>query len=94
MDETYIVVAALKRSEGLLDLQKRVVQGQDELLDRWTHSESWQPHTTLVHEPGMELKVVRDAMQAIFEPFETVIERVDFSRVTENGYEIIGHVML
>lgn len=94
LDETYIVVAVLKRSAELLDLQRSVVQGQEELLDRWTHSEIWQPHTTLVHEPGMELKAVRDAMQAVFEPFETVIERVDFSRVTENGYEIIGHVML
>ena len=94
LEETFILVAALRKTDQLLSLQQKVVQGCDDLLDRWTHSSIWQPHTTLVHEPGMNLNAIREAMQKKFEPFETVVERVDFSRVTETGYEIIGSISL
>lgn len=94
LDETYIVVAALEKTSALMHLQRKVVEGMEQWLDRWTHSNIWQPHTTLVHEPGMELGAINRAMQASFVPFDTMIERIEFSRVTENGYEIVGHVLL
>jgi len=94
LDETFIVVALLRKTQGLLNLQRKVTEGRDCLLDRWTHSAIWQPHTTLVHQPGMILCEVADAMQARFVPFEARINRVEFSRVTENGYEIVDGIDL
>ena len=77
-----------------MSVQRMVTKGHDEMLDQWTHNESWQPHTTLVHQPGMKLDRVAEAMQAEFRLFEARIEQIEFSRVTEHGYEIVGHVML
>ena len=88
-DETYIVVALVKKTNELAALQKKAVGDRDKWLDRWTHSADWTPHTTLVHQPGMELRALCDAMQERFQPFNGKIERIEFSRVTEGGYEIV-----
>ena len=92
--DTCIVVALLEKTQELMSVQRMVTKGHDEMLDQWTHNESWQPHTTLVHQPGMKLDRVAEAMQAEFRLFEARIEQIEFSRVTEHGYEIVGHVML
>ena len=89
LPETSIVVALLRRTNTLSALQRSVTAGRESMLDRWTHSDVWLPHTTLVHQPGMALGEVCAAMQAVFTPFEATVARVEFSRVTGNGYEIV-----
>ena len=89
LPETSIVVALLRRTETLNALQRSITAGREPLLDRWTHSDVWLPHTTLVHQPGMALGDVCAAMQAAFTPFEATVARVEFSRVTGDGYEIV-----
>ena len=90
LDETYIVVALLKKSKDLQELQKKAVGNFDRNLDRWTHSENWTPHTTLAHHPGMYLEPVRKAMQAQFSEVKGKIKRIEFSKVLSDGYEIVG----
>ena len=89
LTETSIVVALLRRTGSLCALQRRLTAGREALLDRWTHSDVWLPHTTLVHQPGMALGDVCAAMQAAFTPFEAEVARVEFSRVTDDGYEVV-----
>ena len=90
LDETYIVVALLKKTEDLLVLQKKAVGDFDRNLDRWTHSVNWTPHTTLAHHPGMYLEPVCKAMQAQFAEVKGRIKRIEFSKVLSDGYEIVG----
>ena len=92
--DTCIVVALLEKTPELLSVQRMVTKGHDEMLDQWTHNESWQPHTTLVHQPGMKLERIAEAMQTEFKSFEAWIEWIEFSRVTDNGYVIVDQVEL
>ena len=87
--ETSVVAAIPEKTEALAALQRRAVGDGERLLDRWTRCAAWQPHTTLVHQPGMELAQVCAAMQSAFEPFETWVERIEFSRVEDGRCEVV-----
>lgn len=89
-----IIVASPKKEGSLQDMHEKLTANHIDWLDVWTRTENWKPHTTLVHQPQADLDTVAKEMRRIFEPFDACVEQIEFSRVTESGYEIIGAVDL
>ena len=58
-------------------------------LSQWSLREIWRPHTTLFHDETADLPPIAARMQAAFTPFTAEVARIEFSRVTDSGYEII-----
>lgn len=89
------MIAAVPCSdEGICSAHNALVAVHPDLLDKWTRNPVWQPHTTLVYLPGCDLNPVAHAMRALFSPFTARIRRIEFSRVTDSGYEIVDAVVL
>ena len=91
---TSIVVVSPKIEGVLWNLHKKLVRGRYDQLDIWSRDDTWKPHTTLVHKPPVDLNLVAEEMCSIFEPFSARVERIEFSKVTASGYEIIDAVDL
>ena len=94
MPETSIIVAVPTLPDTLRSLHDRIDRDFGESLDSWTHGENWYPHTTLVYNPAVDLDAICKEMQKHFVPFDTSIEQIEFSRVEENGYNIVETVRL
>ena len=94
LPETSIIVAVPTLPDTLLSLHDRIDRDFGESLDSWTHGENWYPHTTLVYNPAVDLDAICKEMQKLFVPFDTSIEQIEFSRVEENGYNIVETVRL
>ena len=92
------MVAAAEKAGALGKLHKRIAEEYGSSLNQWTRTdEIWLPHTTLLHDPDMDMNDMRDIcrkMESSFEPFTAVVESIEFSRVTEAGYEIVGGIEL
>lgn len=92
---TSIIVALPRKTEILLSVHNKLTANFCECLDQWTQNNIWQPHTTLlIHNSYTNLTEIVHAMQTEFEPFTAYIESIEFSRVTENGYDIIDSLNL
>lgn len=89
LEETSIIVAAPAENELLRALHRRIAEAFDASLDRWTKEGSWYPHTTLYYGPQADLRSIADRMRESFRPFTARIERIEFSLVLKDGYEII-----
>ena len=94
LSATSIVVISPKMEGVLLDLHKELVRGRNDELDVWSRDGKWKPHTTLVHNPPVDLNLVGAEMSSVFEPFSACVDRIEFSKVTESGYEIIDAIDL
>ncbi|MBQ3704502.1 MAG: 2'-5' RNA ligase family protein [Oscillospiraceae bacterium] len=94
LDETSIIVATPKKSETLSSLHHVIAAKHKDVLDKWTGSENWYPHTTLYHDPHLDLQSICLRMTELFRPFTATISRIEFSRVLDNRYEIIEHMDL
>lgn len=98
LEETSIVVAAAEKADALGKLYRCIAEEYGDSLNQWTRTdEMWLPHTTLLHDPDMDMIDMRDIcrkMESRFEPFTAVVESIEFSRVTEAGYEIVGGIEL
>lgn len=94
LSATSIIVAVPSRNTLLTDMQREISDRWHQDLDQWTKSEIWEPHTTLVHKPDFDLEPVAQAMREQFLPFSALIDRIEFSKVHENGYEILETVFL
>lgn len=94
LPETSIIVAVPTLPDTLRSLHDRIDRDFGESLDSWTHGENWYPHTTLVYNPAVDLDAICKEMQKHFVPFDTSIEQIEFSRVEENGYNIVETVRL
>lgn len=96
LEETSIVVAAAEKVGALGEIHRRIAEEYGSSLNQWTRTdEKWLPHTTLLHDPNMDMTDIRDIcrkMESHFEPFTACVESIEFSRVTETGYDIIGSV--
>ena len=90
LEETFIIVASMTDPGLLGAIHKVIASWYDEELDQWTGSDSWYPHTTLLYSPDLDLQSICGKMNESFEPFSAKIHRIDFSKVTEHGYEIVG----
>ena len=89
LEETSIIVAAPAENELLRALHRRIAEAFDASLDRWTKEGSWYPHTTLYYGPQADLRSIADRMRESFRPFTARIERIEFSLVLKDGYEIV-----
>lgn len=89
-----IIAATPCKNEMLCSVHNSLVSIRPDLLDKWTRNSVWQPHTTLVYMPDCDLRPVAQAMQALFSPFTARIEKIEFSKEVDNGYEIVDAVQL
>ena len=86
---TSIIVASPRNEKTLFDLHHAIASQWEPYLDRWTNNDLWQPHTTLMYNPQIDLQVIAEEMRREFIPFWAQVTRIEFSLVTENGYRII-----
>ena len=94
LEETSIL-AAIPSKTGVLDSLHQMIAAQfRDDLDRWTGSDRWYPHTTLLYNPKIDLHTLRRQMMKEFVPISADICRIEFSCVFENGYEIVDHMDL
>lgn len=91
---TNIIVAAPRKTDALQQLHHRLGDGHWESLDQWSQEAVWEPHTTLVYHPKLDLWQICRRMQAQFNPLTARVTRIEFSKVTTDGYEILGAVEL
>ncbi len=89
-----IIVAAPRKDHGIAAIQKEISRGWEQDLNEWTKADVWQPHTTLVTDPQADYPAIAEAMGDKFEPFSAMVDRIEFSRVYEQGYEIVDCVEL
>jgi len=94
LSETSIIVASPENAGELARLHEEVEARFADSLDRWTSWEDWYPHTTLLYVPEADLERICEEMQKAFEPFEAKVERLEFSKVTECGYDIFERILL
>ena len=95
LEETSIVAALAEKTGTLAALHRRIAEVYGSSLNEWTGSnEAWLPHTTLLYDPKADLQKVCREMARRFAPFAAEVVRVEFSRVTPSGYEIIDRVAL
>lgn len=94
LSATSIIVASPRKRGDLENIQKILVAGWEDKINTWTKPDVWRPHTTLLYKPDADLNAICKAMTAIFYPFTAKIERIEFSKVTDNGYHIIDSIAL
>ena len=94
LEESSVLVASPEKSGALLSLHRRIAERWPDSLDKWTATERWHPHTTLLHSPTADLQALRRKMEAAFSPFSARVGRIEFSRVTDDGYEILDRAEL
>ncbi len=73
----------------MMTIQKEIAGRWSAYLNEWTQENVWNPHTSLLYVQGADLSAVAEAMREMFEPFTAQVDRIEFSRVYEHGYEII-----
>lgn len=93
-ESTSIIVAVPQRENAIVAIQKEISRCWTADLDKWTQADVWQAHTTLVYNPHVDLYAIAKAMQEEFEPFFAQVDRIEFSRVCEEGYENIDFIEL
>lgn len=94
LSSTSIIVASPKNEGALQSVQNRLTTEQREHIAEWTRADVWHPHTTLIFDAQADLDAIAQAMEEVFESFEASIECIQFSKETENGYEIVDFVEL
>lgn len=95
LEETSIVAALAEKTGALSALHRRIAKAYGSHLDQWTClDETWLPHTTLLYDPKADLQKLCGKMAADFAPFAAKVVRIEFSRVTPSGYEILGRADL
>ena len=94
LDETSIIVATPEKSDLLNFLHQSIAEEYNDTLDKWTKKDLWYPHTTLLYSPLSDLHGICLKMAESFVPFFASICRIEFSRVSENGYDIIDYTDL
>ena len=91
---TSILAASPDKEGALLALHDAIAEKWSGALDRWTGDERWKPHTTLLYNPDGDLTAAAAALEKRFVPFSARVERIEFSRVEETGYTILGSIDL
>ena len=94
LSTTSIIVASPRKENTLLGIHNDIVSHWGVSLDNWTNNDRWQPHTTLIYNPKIDLQVIAEVMQKEFIPIFAHVTRIEFSQVTKNGYEIVDSIDL
>ncbi len=92
------IVAVPRKEPVIVNIQKEISQSWSTDLNKWTREDAWNPHTSLMHIPGVDLSDVAEAMQKEFKPFVAQIDRIEFTRVFEDedkcSFETAGLIKL
>jgi len=94
LSETSILVASPEKTGTLETVHRRIAQLYDPALNQWTQTARWLPHTTLLHDPDADLQRLCRLLSAAFTPISARVSHIEFSRVTETGYEIVDSIAL
>ena len=88
------IVASPALSQELIATHDLLLSVAPSDMDSWSAKGVWHPHTTLFYHTEADLPAIAERMRKIFVPFTAEIVRIEFSRVTDNGYEIIDSITL
>jgi len=91
---TSMIAAVPRAGKTIAAIQAGISRRWAADLNEWTRENVWQPHTTLVYDPHSDLEPIAKIMREKLEPFAAQVDRIEFSRVYENGYEIIDFIEL
>ena len=94
LEETSVLVAVPKENDFLVMIHRSITEQYRDSLDQWTGTDLWYPHTTILFAPEADLQDLYEKMREHFVPFCAAVNRIEFSRVLESGYEIINAVDL
>ena len=94
MPPTPSIVASPRRTQELTAIHGLLMSVAPSELNSWSSKELWHPHTTLFYHTEADLHTISKRMGNYFSPFSATVSRIEFSRVTDRGYEIIDSVML
>lgn len=94
LDATSIIVASPRKEGDLAAIHGEIERRWGAHFNHWTQGEAWYPHTTLLYKPQTDLSAIAAAMEQTFAPFDAWVERIEFSRVHEDGYEILDAIDL
>ena len=93
-ENTTNIAAIPERNDNLISLHRKITAAFSSGLDQWTATDCWNPHTTLVTGPDHDPHSLCRQMAEAFVPFSAVISKIEFSRVLDDGYDIIDHIDL
>ena len=88
------IVASPKLTQELVAIHNLLLAVAPCELDSWSSNELWHPHTTLFYHTEADLQTIRERMAAQFSPFSAYVSRIEFSKVTDQGYEIVDYIAL
>ena len=88
------IVASPDMTEELCFVHDRLREIAPFELDMWSSKEHWHPHTTLFYHTEADLKPISERMKEGFAPFFAKVSSIEFSKVTDRGYEIVDSVTL
>lgn len=87
------MISAIPEKAGKLQkLHEALAEGRRDVLSEWSQEENWEPHTTLVYGPKLALTEICAGVREQFEPFTAQVTGIEFSRVTEDRYQILDTV--
>lgn len=88
------IVASPDMTQELISIHRQLTDAVPSDLDSWSSKELWHPHTTLFYHTEANLKTIAERVKENFVPFVAKISRIEFSKVTDCGYEIIDAIAL
>jgi len=88
------IVASPELSQELVAIHDLLLSVAPSEMDSWSAKEVWHPHTTLFYHTEADLPAIAERMRNIFAPFTAEIVRIEFSRVSDGGYEIVDSITL
>ena len=88
------IVASPELSQELVAIHDLLLSVAPSEMDSWSAKEVWHPHTTLFYHTEADLPAIAERMRKIFVPFTAEVVRIEFSRVTDGGYEIVDSITL
>ena len=94
LSATSIIVASPRNEHALFHIHDAIATQWETFLDPWTTNDFWHPHTTLIFNPQIDLQVIAEAMRKKFIPFLAQVTKIEFSQVTDNGYNIVDYIDL
>lgn len=94
LKKSAIIVASPEKAGTLAALHREIAEKFAPSLNDWTQPELWQPHTTLLYSPALDLDAICANMKKAFAPFSARVCAIEFSRVLDTDYEIVEKVEL
>lgn len=88
------IVASPEMTQELRSIHAQLVEVAPSDLDKWSSREIWHPHTTLFYHTEANLQAIAERIEEEFVPFRAEVSEIEFSKVTDSGYEIIDSMKL